>query len=79
MKSLTWHYVFVLGTGEFIGRGIQTISKFESVVKHIQKYEQEIESILKSIATAKLLKFPVKPNTSDELPGTTMWSDHRML
>lgn len=60
-----------LGIGEFIGRGIQTVSKFESVVKHIQKYEQEIESILKSIVTAKLLKFPLKPDKSDELPGKT--------
>lgn len=69
----------VLGIGEYIGRGIQTVSKFESVVKHIEKYEQEIESILKSIVTAQLLKFPVKPDKSDELPGTIMLSHHRML
>lgn len=46
------------------------MSKFESVVKHMKKYEQQIESILKSIATANLLKFPVKKDKSDELPGT---------
>lgn len=62
----------VLGIGEFLGQGIQTVSKFESVVKHIQKYEQEIETILQSIATAKLLKFPVRPDHSDDLPGTTV-------
>lgn len=59
----------VLGIGEFISHGFQTVSKFESVVKHIQKYEQEIETILQTIITAKILIFPVKPDKSDDLPG----------
>lgn len=62
----------VLGIGEFIGQGFQTVSKFESVVKHIQKYEKEIETILQTIITAKLLIFPVKPDKSDDLPGTAL-------
>lgn len=59
----------LLGISEFIGQGTQTVSKFESVVKHIQKYEQDIDAILQSIVTAKLLKLP---NKSDDLPGTSM-------
>lgn len=62
----------LLGISEFIGQGIQTVSKFESVVKHIQKYEQDIDAILQSIVTAKLLKLPNKPDKPDDLPGTSM-------
>lgn len=62
----------VLGISEFIGQGIQTVSKFESVVKHIQKYEQDIDAILQSIVAAKLLKLPNKPDKSDDLPGTLL-------
>lgn len=62
---------FVLGISEFIGQSIQTVSKFESVVKHIQKYEQDIDSILQSIVAAKLLKLPEKPDRADDLPGTS--------
>lgn len=59
----------ILGISEFIAQSIQTVSKFESVVKHIQKYEQDIDSILHSFVTAKLLKFPDKPDKLDDLPG----------
>lgn len=62
----------LLGISEFIGQGTQTVSKFESVVKHIQKYEQDIDAILQSVVTAKLLKLPNKPDKSDDLPGTSM-------
>lgn len=60
----------VLGISDFIGQSLQTVSKFESVVKHIQKYERDIDSILHSIATAKLLKLPQQPDRADDLPGT---------
>lgn len=62
----------VLGISDFIGQGLQTVSKFESVVKHIQKYERDIDSILQSIATAKLIKLPQQPDRADDLPGTSM-------
>lgn len=62
----------VLGISDFIGQNLQTVSKFESVVKHIQKYERDIDSILHSIATAKLLKLPQQPDRTDDLPGTLM-------
>lgn len=62
----------VSGISEFISQGIQTVSKFESVVKHIKKYEQDIDAILQSIVTAKMLKLPQKTDKSDDLPGTSM-------
>lgn len=62
-------FFLLLGISEFIGQGIQNVSKFESVVKHIQKYEQDIDAILQSIVAAKLLKLPDK---ADDLPGTSM-------
>ncbi|XP_044053526.1 dynein axonemal heavy chain 10 isoform X1 [Siniperca chuatsi] len=57
-----------LGIAEFINRGIQAVSKFESVVNQIQKNERDIDSKLQSMVMANLLKFPV-PDKSNDLPG----------
>lgn len=60
----------VLGISDFISRGINTVSKFETVVSQIQKNERDIDSILQSIEMADLMKFPV-PEKSNDLPGKT--------
>lgn len=60
----------VLGIQDFINRGMQAVSKFESVVNKIQNNERDIESKLQSIEMANLLKFPV-PDKSNDLPGRT--------
>lgn len=59
-----------LGITNFISRGIQAVSKFESVVNQIQKNERDIESKLQSMVMANLLKFPVSDKSND-LPGRT--------
>lgn len=58
----------VVGIPDFINRGIQVVSKFETVVNQIQKNERDIDSRLQSIVMANLLKFPV-PDKSNDLPG----------
>ncbi|XP_063753564.1 dynein axonemal heavy chain 10 [Eleginops maclovinus] len=58
-KRLNWKS---LGINDFIKRGSQAVSKFESVVNQIQMNEKEIESKLQSIGMANLLKFPVPDN-----------------
>lgn len=60
----------VLGISNFISQGINTVSKFETVVSQIQKNEQDMDSKLQSIEMANLLKFPV-PEKSNDLPGKT--------
>ncbi|KAG7265791.1 LOW QUALITY PROTEIN: hypothetical protein CRUP_036669 [Coryphaenoides rupestris] len=52
----------------FINRGIQATSKFESLVIPIQRNEREIDSKLQAIEMANLFKFP-SPDKSTELPG----------
>ncbi|XP_056232067.1 dynein axonemal heavy chain 10 [Seriola aureovittata] len=64
-KRLNWNS---LGIPDFINRGTQTVSKFESVVNQIQKNESDIDLKLQSIAMANLLKFPV-PEKKKDLPG----------
>nr|XP_046243361.1 dynein axonemal heavy chain 10 [Scatophagus argus] len=64
-KRLNWNS---LGIPDFISRGIQTVSKFESVVNQIQKKEKDIDSKLQSVVMANLLKIPV-PDNSNVLPG----------
>ena len=69
LKSDNMSYL-VVGIPDFINRGTQVVSKFESVVSQIQKNERDIELKLQSIAMANLLKFPV-PDKSNDLPGKT--------
>uniref|UniRef100_A0A8C7PKH0 AAA+ ATPase domain-containing protein n=1 Tax=Oncorhynchus mykiss TaxID=8022 RepID=A0A8C7PKH0_ONCMY len=64
-KRLNWN---ALGISEFINRGTQAASKFESLVNQIQKNERDIDAKLQSIETANLFKFPA-PDKSDDLPG----------
>lgn len=56
------------GIPEFIQRGNQAISKFESLMNQIQKNEKDIEDKLKSFELANLFKFPAPDNTG-HLPG----------
>lgn len=62
--------ICILGILDFIKRGAQAVSRFESVVNQIQKNENDMESKLQSIAMANLLKFPI-PDKTNDLPGTT--------
>uniref|UniRef100_A0A3Q3MNV8 Dynein axonemal heavy chain 10 n=1 Tax=Mastacembelus armatus TaxID=205130 RepID=A0A3Q3MNV8_9TELE len=64
-KRLNWTS---LGIPDFIERGIQVISKFESVVNQIQKNEKDINSSLQSMVMANLLKVPF-PDTSNNIPS----------
>uniref|UniRef100_A0A4W6GCG3 Dynein axonemal heavy chain 10 n=1 Tax=Lates calcarifer TaxID=8187 RepID=A0A4W6GCG3_LATCA len=64
-KRLNWKS---LGISDFIIRGTQAVSKFESVVSQIQKNERDIDSKLQSMVMSNLLKFPV-PDKSNDLPG----------
>uniref|UniRef100_A0A3Q2PNV9 Dynein axonemal heavy chain 10 n=1 Tax=Fundulus heteroclitus TaxID=8078 RepID=A0A3Q2PNV9_FUNHE len=64
-KRLNWNS---LGIPDFISRGLQTVSKFDSLVRQITNNEKEIESKLHMITMGNLLKFPV-PDTSSDLPG----------
>ena len=57
------------GISEFITRGTQAASKFESLVNQIQKNERDIDAKLQSMETANLFKFPA-PDRADGLPGT---------
>ncbi|XP_067084612.1 dynein axonemal heavy chain 10 [Osmerus mordax] len=64
-KRLNWN---ALGISEFINRGTQAASKFESLVNQIQKNERDIDAKLQSMETANLFKFPA-PDRADGLPG----------
>ncbi|XP_063051673.1 dynein axonemal heavy chain 10 [Engraulis encrasicolus] len=64
-KRLNWN---ALGISEFINRGTQATSKFESLVNQIQKNERDIDSKLNYIESANLFKFPAMDKTGD-LPG----------
>ncbi|CAL8247788.1 unnamed protein product [Merluccius merluccius] len=64
-KMLNWNSLGIL---EFINRGIQATSKFESLVVPIQRNEREIDSKLQAMEMANLFKFP-SPDKSTELPG----------
>lgn len=63
-------WYLILGIPDFINRGMQAVSKFESVVSQIQKNERDIDSKLQSMVMANLLKFPVTDKSND-LPGRT--------
>lgn len=67
-------FCLVLGINDFIKRGSQSVSKFESVVNQIQMNEKEIESKLQVIGMASILKFSVPDN---DLPGVIsfIWHD----
>nr|XP_057927697.1 dynein axonemal heavy chain 10-like isoform X1 [Doryrhamphus excisus] len=64
-KRLSWNS---LAIGEFINDGNQELSKFESTVNQIQNKETDIETKLKSILTADLLRCPA-PDKKDFLPS----------
>ncbi|KAJ3602265.1 hypothetical protein NHX12_030024 [Muraenolepis orangiensis] len=64
-KMLNWNS---LGISEFINRGIQATTKFESLVVPVQRNEREIDSKLQAMEMANLFKFP-SPETSTELRG----------
>ncbi|TKS80370.1 Dynein heavy chain 10, axonemal [Collichthys lucidus] len=64
-----------LSIQDFINRGTQAVSKFESVVNKIQNNERDIESKLQSIEMANLLKFPV-PDKSNDLPAVKEFFEH---
>ncbi|XP_074525804.1 dynein axonemal heavy chain 10 [Halichoeres trimaculatus] len=64
-KRLNWNSSVVPA---FINQSVQAVSKLESVVKQIQKNEQEIEANLQYIGMTCLLKCPV-PEKSNDLPG----------
>ncbi|XP_056602848.1 dynein axonemal heavy chain 10 isoform X1 [Triplophysa dalaica] len=70
-KRLNWNF---LSIPEFIQRGNQAISKFESLMNQIQKNEKDIEDKLKSIESANLFKFPAPVNTG-HLPGIKEFFD----
>ncbi|KAM4746443.1 dynein axonemal heavy chain 10 [Anableps anableps] len=63
-KRLNWNS---LGISDFISRGLQTISKFEHLVKQINNTEREIESKLHLIMMENILTFPVT-DTSSGIP-----------
>ncbi|XP_071339029.1 dynein axonemal heavy chain 10 [Trachinotus anak] len=71
-KRLNWNS---LGIPDYINRGTQAVSKFESVVNQIEKNEKDIDSKLQSMAVANLLKFPV-PDKSSDLPGVKEFCEH---
>ncbi|XP_037633762.1 dynein heavy chain 10, axonemal [Sebastes umbrosus] len=71
-KRLIWNS---LGITDFIDRGVQAVSKFESVVSQVQKNERDIESKLQSMVTANLLKCPV-PDRSNDLPSIKEFCEH---
>ncbi|CAL8251349.1 unnamed protein product [Boreogadus saida] len=64
-KKLNWNS---LGISDFITRGIQATSKFESLVVPIQRNEREIEAKLQAMEMANLFKFP-SPDKCSQLPG----------
>ncbi|XP_062874230.1 dynein axonemal heavy chain 10 [Trichomycterus rosablanca] len=64
-RRLNWNS---LGISDFINRGNQAASKFESLVNQIKKNEKDIETKLQSIESANLFKFPA-PERTGELPG----------
>ncbi|XP_051514176.1 dynein axonemal heavy chain 10 [Myxocyprinus asiaticus] len=64
-KRLNWNS---LGIPQFIQRGNQATSKFESLMNQIQKNERDIDEKLKSIESANLFKFPTSDKTG-RLPG----------
>ncbi|KAK5620023.1 Dynein heavy chain 10, axonemal [Crenichthys baileyi] len=64
-KRLNWNS---LGIPDFISRGLQTISKFESLVRQIFNNERDMESKLHLIMMANLIKCPV-PDASSDVPG----------
>ncbi|XP_062273833.1 dynein axonemal heavy chain 10 [Scomber scombrus] len=64
-RRLNWNS---LGITDFITRGNQAVSKFESVVSQILKNESDIDSKLQSIGMANLLKFQALDKSKD-LPG----------
>ncbi|KAI7812536.1 putative dynein heavy chain 10 [Triplophysa rosa] len=70
-KRLNWNF---LSIPEFIQRGNQAISKFESLMNQIQKNEKDIEDKLKSIESANLFKFPA-PVKTGHLPGIKEFFD----
>ncbi|KAM4590913.1 dynein axonemal heavy chain 10 isoform 1-T1 [Odontesthes bonariensis] len=64
-----------LGISDFISRGIQAVSKFESVVNQIHNNESDIESKLQSMMMANLIKFQVADKSSG-LPGVKEFCEH---
>lgn len=61
-------YTCFTGIPQFVQRGNQATSKFESLVNQIQKNERDIDERLKSIESANLFKFPVA-DKNGYLPG----------
>ncbi|XP_042277329.1 dynein axonemal heavy chain 10 isoform X2 [Thunnus maccoyii] len=71
-KRLNWNS---LGITDFINRGMQAVSKFESVVSQIVKNERDIDFKLQSMMMANLLKCPA-PDKSKDLPGFKEFCEH---
>ncbi|XP_055020703.1 dynein axonemal heavy chain 10 [Boleophthalmus pectinirostris] len=70
-KTFNWKS---LGIPDFISRGVQAVSKFESVVSQILKNEKDIEAKLQSLETANLIRFTVH-SRSQELPGVKQFCE----
>ncbi|XP_052412947.1 dynein axonemal heavy chain 10 [Carassius gibelio] len=70
-RRVNWNF---LGIPQFIQRGNQAASKFESLVNQIQKNERDIDDKLKSIESANLFKFPVA-DKNGYLPGIKDFCD----
>ncbi|XP_056113379.1 dynein axonemal heavy chain 10 [Rhinichthys klamathensis goyatoka] len=70
-KRVNWN---CLGIPQFIQRGNQATSKFESLVNQIQKNERDIDDKLKSIESANLFKFPTA-DKAGHLPGIKEFCD----
>uniref|UniRef100_A0AAY4CET6 Dynein heavy chain tail domain-containing protein n=1 Tax=Denticeps clupeoides TaxID=299321 RepID=A0AAY4CET6_9TELE len=64
-RRLNWN---ALGIPEFITRGNQAASKFESLLNQIQKNARDIEAKLLSMETVNLFKLPT-PDKTGHLPG----------
>uniref|UniRef100_A0A672KU77 Dynein heavy chain 10, axonemal-like n=1 Tax=Sinocyclocheilus grahami TaxID=75366 RepID=A0A672KU77_SINGR len=70
-RRVNWNF---LGIPQFVQRGNQATSKFESLVNQIQKNERDIDDKLKSIELANLFKFPMA-DKNGYLPGIKEFCD----
>uniref|UniRef100_A0A8C1QBG0 Dynein heavy chain 10, axonemal-like n=1 Tax=Cyprinus carpio TaxID=7962 RepID=A0A8C1QBG0_CYPCA len=70
-RRVNWNF---LGIPQFVQRGNQATSKFESLLNQIQKNERDIDDKLKSIESANLFKFPVA-DKNGYLPGIKEFCD----
>ncbi|CAG5923192.1 unnamed protein product [Menidia menidia] len=71
-KRLNWS---ALGIADFIRKGFQAVSKFETVVNQIRNNESDIESRLQSMVMANLFVYQL-PDESRDLPGVKEFCEH---